>query len=518
MNDESGKKLLRGVGESMFWNATLLPVVTLLNLATSILIRRTFGLESGAYDVALGIANTLAAYSALGIPGSLRKLLPDVDAVMGRPAAFALLRRAALLRMALLMMPLLILNTVAVRVATAFQLGEHGTFLVQAASLLAFGRAALDLANRALQSALAHRQANQLLVLQAGIVLALVVVVSPAGMGAVVLGIAIVALVVAGLGGRVAITLFGAVDSTTGREPGRQPGEFSPGMPAKRFWSYVLFLYVSSAAGYFAQPALANLVLGLVSDGVGMVALFNTAYQIPTMVGVLLLSSLQGLYVPMFARLLAAPENLRTAYNEVCKVHTIFLIPAGVGLLVMLDAYIPLLYGPAFAPAVPIAKILTVALFVESFLALGGTLLTTAELARPVLWTQALIVLGVGPFVFAVSTGSLVLTAAVFPVGRLLAALAKHLVARRLFGVRLPWAFVGRAALPSLAMGTVLILIRPTGAPSWFQAVLLTVVGAAIVLAGMRLFRVIGPRELDLLERARIPGGAWLLAFLHRHG
>ena len=337
MNDESGKKLLRGVGESMFWNAALLPVVTLLNLATSILIRRTFGLESGAYDVVIGIANTLVAYSALGIPESLRKLLPDVDTVTGRPAAFALLRRAALLRMALLMVPLLILNTVAVRVATAFQLGEHGTFLVQAASLLAFGRAALDLANRALQSALAHRQINQLLVLQAGTVMAVVVVVSPAGMGAVVLSIAIVTLVVAGLGGRVAITLFGAVDSTTGREPGpgRQPGEFSPGMPAKRFWSYLLFLYASSALGAFAQPALANLVLGLVSDGLGMVALFNTAYQIPKMVGVLLLSSLQGLYIPMFSRLLAAPENLRTAYNEVCKVHAIFLIPAGVGLLVM---------------------------------------------------------------------------------------------------------------------------------------------------------------------------------------
>ena len=259
-----------------------------------------------------------------------------------------------------------------------------------------------------------------------------------------------------------------------------------------------------------------NLLVRLVSDGLGMVALFNTLSA--KMVGVLLLSSLQGLYIPMFSRLLAAPENLRTAYNEVCKVHAIFLIPAGVGLLVMLDAYIPLLYGPAFAPAVPIAKILTVALFVESFLALGGTLLTTAELARPVLWTQALVVLGVGPFVFAASTGNLVLTAAIFPVGRLLAALAKHFVARRLFGVRLPWAFLGRAALPSLAMGTVLILIRPTGAPSWFQAVLLTVVGAAIVLAGMRLFRVIGPRELDLLERAQIPGGAWILAFLHRRG
>ena len=55
-------------------------------------------------------------------------------------------------------------------------------------------------------------------------------------------------------------------------------------------------------------------------------------------------------------------------------------------------------------PAVPITRILTVALFVEVFLSLGGILLTTAELVRPVVLAQLLIVLGAGPFVLAAST------------------------------------------------------------------------------------------------------------------
>ena len=102
MSSDSGEKLLHRVADSMFWNATLLPIITLLNLAASILIRRTFGLESGVYDILIGITTTLLAYSSLGISQSLPKLLPDLDAAAGPRAAAALARRAGLRRMALL--------------------------------------------------------------------------------------------------------------------------------------------------------------------------------------------------------------------------------------------------------------------------------------------------------------------------------------------------------------------------------------------------------------------------------
>ena len=47
MSSDSGEKLLHRVADSMFWNATLLPVITVLNLAGSVLIRRRFVLGSG---------------------------------------------------------------------------------------------------------------------------------------------------------------------------------------------------------------------------------------------------------------------------------------------------------------------------------------------------------------------------------------------------------------------------------------------------------------------------------------
>ena len=43
--------LLRRVSRSMFWNASMLPVIIVVNLAAGIMIRRGFGLQSGVYDV-----------------------------------------------------------------------------------------------------------------------------------------------------------------------------------------------------------------------------------------------------------------------------------------------------------------------------------------------------------------------------------------------------------------------------------------------------------------------------------
>ena len=71
--------LLRTVSRSVFWNATLLPIATLASLMVSILIRRNFGLQSGVYDVLLGVANTLMFFSGLGLATTLPKFLPELQ-------------------------------------------------------------------------------------------------------------------------------------------------------------------------------------------------------------------------------------------------------------------------------------------------------------------------------------------------------------------------------------------------------------------------------------------------------
>ena len=511
---DSGRRLLPSVASSLFWNATLLPVVTFINLGASILIRRTFGLESGVYDVLVGISSTLLAYSSLGLPGTLPRFILDLEATVGMWPTVAFVRRVALLRMGLFVIPLLLLNAMTARVSAAFQLGEHGAFLLHAVTVLALGRAALDLADRTLHGLMAHRASNVIRGLQGVAVLVLVVAIRrwEGGIGALVIGTGAIALVAASLGGHVALGLARSSDKRQlGPDPVRQSGEFSPGLSVGRFWNFALLLYFGTVSGYFSGAGFASATLGIVSDGVEAVTLFNTGHQIPLMVSVVLLGGFQGLYVPLFGRLISTPDRLRTGYQEVIKVYAILLIPAGAGLLVMLGDYIPLLYGQAFSPAVPIARILTVVIFVIAFLGLGGIVLTAAELSRPVASAQMLLVLGAVPFVLAASTGDLVLTAMIFPAGRLLASGAKHLIARRRFELRFPVAFVARVTLPSLVMIAVLIPSRSFLGTSWLEAILLTVVGAAVAVIGMRMIRVLGPRELDLLERAELPGARVLV-------
>lgn len=73
-----------------------------------------------------------------------------------------------------------------------------------------------------------------------------------------------------------------------------------------------------------------------------------------------------------------------------------------------------------------------------------------------------------------------------------------------------------RAPLPSLVMVAVPIPARPAVGTGWLGALLLTTLGALIVLVGMRVFRVLGPRELDLLERTQRPDVARILTLLGR--
>ena len=57
----------------------------------SVLVRRSFGLESGYYDVALGIANSILFYSSLGLSGSLPRFVPELQLTGGTRAAAQLI-------------------------------------------------------------------------------------------------------------------------------------------------------------------------------------------------------------------------------------------------------------------------------------------------------------------------------------------------------------------------------------------------------------------------------------------
>lgn len=502
--------LLGRVSRALFWNASMLPVIMVINMAAAVLIRRGFGLESGVYDVALGVVNTLLAHAGLGVPLTMGQFVPGLERAGGRAAVARFLRRVATLRLGLIVVAIVVLNLFAAPIADRLRLGPQGVWLLRVVSGLALLRAGSDLVVVALQAVLGHFLANLLQLAQA---VALVGVVAwtlwrDGPVEAIFSGLVVTAF---------ALTLLSVWVAR--RRILELPAEpVTPG-PARvewpRFWRFALFMYVFEVSHYFTTPAFASPALAAAGD-TATVALFNVAFQFPMMIVVFLLAGMQGLYRPLFARVMADDdrERARTAFAEISKVQATLLIPSGVGLMLLLPDYIPLLFTSEFSAAVPLARLLCAFLFVESLFNLGNIMLSVDHRYAVVLSAHALKIIGAPIFVWLAVRGDLLLATAAFGSGRVLAAGLGYLVARRTYGVRFPVEFAARVCLPTLLMAAGVALGRALLPSSWLTTVGLTLAGGALTLAGARWFALLGPREVDLLRRAGLPGGPALLRWL----
>jgi O-antigen/teichoic acid export membrane protein len=275
-------------------------------------------------------------------------------------------------------------------------------------------------------------------------------------------------------------------------------------------------MYVFEASNYFAAPAFASPALAALSNGPAVVALFNVAFQFPMTVVVVILAGFQGLYRPLFAGVIAerSPERIRTAFAEISKVQAALLIPSGIGLGLLLPDFITLFFTEQFAGAAVLAQILCACLFLEALLNLGNILLSVDHRYAPVLTAQALRIVGAPAFVWFAARGDMVLATAAFGAGRLLAVGLGFVVARRLYGVRFPVEFTARVCLATVLMAAAVAAGRLLLPTSWLTTGAITLAGAALAIFGMRLFNVLGPREIDILQRAGLPGGSMLLRYL----
>jgi O-antigen/teichoic acid export membrane protein len=505
--------LLQRVSRAMFWNALMLPGITLVNLAAAVMIRRGFGLESGVYDVALGVLNTLLTHSALGVPLTVAQFVPGLARTAGRQHVINFVQRAAAVRLVLLVIVLVPFNLFAAPLAGRLHLGQNGVWLLHIVSVLALLRAGSDIAIDALQALLAHGLANVVQLAQA--VFFVIAVIWTLTVGAKIPLLFAIMAATAGLTTLAAVWLARRQVHTVPSEPEiHAPGAAET--PWSRFWGFAIFMYLFDASNYFATPAFASPALAAVSHGPATTALFNVAFQIPMMVVVVILAGFQGLYRPLFAGIMAenSPERVRTAFSEVSKVQAVLLIPAGVGLGLLLPDYITLLFTKQFSNAVPLARILCAFLFLEALLNLGNIILSVDRRYAAALTAQAARVLFAPLFVWLAMRGDIALAAAAFGMGRLVAAGIGFAVARRRYGVRFPVAFAGRICLATALMAAVVWTARVFLPSTWPVTLALTLVGTAVLLAGLRWFNALGPREIDLLRRARLPGSAMILRWV----
>jgi len=503
--------LLHDVSRSAFWNTALLPIVTAAGVMLSILVRRSFGLESGMYDVVLGIANSILFYTGFGLAGSLQKFLPELQVRAGDQAARRLVWQLVWIRVGAVAAVLIPLNVWAEPLAVSLALGPHGPGYLRWLSALLLGRAALDILYRTLDAFLQQLSVNLLSLLSGLLDVCLV------GL-AVAIGLHMTG-VVAALGVSAALTSIVACVVVLRRLrslPGTPGATAVTGPSLLRVWQLSAVTYLRDLSLYFATPAFASPVLVKVLDGPGPVALFATSYFVASSTVTLVVSGFRGIYRPAFARVLATGDRgqLHRAFDLMNKLQILAVVPAGFGLGVMVADYLPLLYGEPFSGAVPIARVLIALLFAETAMAVGLVVLWVDERYRAVLAAQLVMVAGAPLFVWAAGRFGLIAAALVLGGSRLAASVLGYAVTRRMYGVQYPWAFAARVLLVSTAMAAVLSAIRQAWSTSFAEATTLTILGGGIVVVGLRVFRVMGPSEIEVLDRASIPGKRYLIRWL----
>jgi O-antigen/teichoic acid export membrane protein len=503
--------LLHQVSLAVFWNTALLPLVALSGILLSVLVRRRFGLESGYYDVALGVANSILFYSSFGLAGSLPKFIPELQLSGGKHAAAALIRRLGALRLVIVIALVIPLVIWAEPLARVLELGADGARYLRMIAAVLVGRAVLDFAYRALESFFRQFSVNMLSLAHGILDLSLVVLVIALGLR---LTSVIGALGVSALAMACAASIV-LVRALRGLPPdpidANAPHDLGP-----RVWKLSALTYVRDLSLYFATPAFASPVLLKTFGSPEPVAIFATSYFVASSTVTLVVSGFRGIYRPAFAHVMAAGERqaLLRAFDLINKVQLLAVVPAGAGLAVMVGDYLPLMYGGAFTAAVPVARVLVALLFAETALAIGLLVLWVDERYRAVLTAQAVMVAGAPIFIWTAQAFGLLPAAVVLGASRLGASIFGYAEARRLYGVRYPWAFAAKVTLVSLVMVACLGAVRAVWPTSLVEAVVCTSLGVAIVAVGLKLFRVLGAEELELLARTSIPGKHLLVRWL----
>ena len=505
-----------------FWNALLLPVLAALNLAFSIVVRRSFSLSyAGVYDTALGVVATLMLITSLGISTSLTKFLPEMLSTGGPPAAVLFLRRVGAVRLLLVGLAVIPLNVFAPQLAEHLNMGDLGVLLLRLVSVMVFARALIDLSVKTLNAFFGQLRSNLVALSQATLDFILVGAAVYQGyridavFGMVVVGSVVASMVGIGFAHRALSRLPESAHGTAFRPADAATTRAAVGAERARWATFAAFTFAFELSLYFSGKGFSSPALAIIL-GPGQVALFTAAFNLAFMTVGLMVASFRGLYRPMFAHLRTRddPDQLRRAFATITKAQLVVLVPAGVGLTIMAADYLPLMFGAPYAPAIPVARVLVPLFYIQTAFNLGMIWLSIDERYRAVLWAQALLV-GAAPFLLIVAgSHGLVWAAVLFGGTRVVVAVAGYLLCHRDYGFRFPWRFALKVSVISALMGFLLVLLRGYWSTSLVEAIGLTALGATFYLVALRVARVLGAEEIELLERSAVPGKGLALAWL----
>jgi O-antigen/teichoic acid export membrane protein len=149
------------------------------------------------------------------------------------------------------------------------------------------------------------------------------------------------------------------------------------------FGSFGLNLLGARLVGYFNRSSDALLIgkfLGSAPLGV-----YTVAYNVMVLPINRLVIPLQDTLFPAYSRLQSDRDRLTGVWLRVNRVAAAFLLPGGLGLIVVAPDLVPIVLGQQWRPAVEVIQILALVGLLQSLAALGGKVLEALNRPRTIL-------------------------------------------------------------------------------------------------------------------------------------
>ncbi len=501
-------------GWALFWNAAFMPIKALVALAVSVVVVRLLRTDGfAALTVVTSILTTLGLYSDLGIERSISRFVPQVQAVGGR-------RAVARMLFVLLGVKAMVLACLGVAVLlgsgwllSGFNIADLGLPVVLYIVVMLFLGALSDFSLQTLYAFFRQKATNTLDVLAslANPLLTAAFILLGLGLWGALLALFITTLASTALSGYWAWQTVADCQEGNGKLPEGLWGDLV---------RYAGLSYLITVSAYFADlPFLALLMsrIGSAAD----VAILALGFKLVRQVLRLLVVPLTGIQAPLFARVRSERSlaSLAAVYGSWTRLLALLMVPSGLGLILLGDHALSILYLQRGSDAVLRADNLRLAYEVTAVLAFcffGETLLSSAQTVLMVYGRYGVVVacrllalLG-GPAAALVAS-------AMGPLGAALAvgaaALASRLASSVYLGIALkvpfPWGFVGKVVLASVGFGVLVLPASRLLPPSWPATLGLVGLGASTFVV---VFKVLG--GLDQQDRRYLVSAGLPLASL----
>lgn len=513
----------RQAGSAAFWNTALLPLRLGANLLAQILLANALiPTAYGVYALALSLSATFGVFVDLGTERSIVKFLPEVAAHAGHRGARRLLRWVLGVKTAVLapfVLLAVLLHDVFFRYLDSRVPGnkpevaalverQHWALLGAVLALVVIG-AYFDVAMQSLIGALRNKSWNLITVAVTVIdpLIVSMIVLAGGSIVAILSGRVLTALIA--LIGATAIAVIAVRRSVEEEQASLTAGDTIQIFTIQRFVAYSALQYGLQLTAFFTSYAFASLVLTNAADIAGYRVASGTASTVLRT----LVTPILGLQVPVFARLFARRNiaQLQEAYGLVARFLAMLLMPAAVGLALLLPNLLRILY-PQYASVAVLGMTIVLLSFTESALSTGETVLLTFERYRPVLAARAVAFLALPLMFMTVPLFGPIGAAATSGGCAVLAALIGTIAATRLLPLRYPLTFVRRVAIATAGMAVAVGMIAytvarvPADAGNGGQRVVWLAVTAGVAAVGGLVYLVIfrWTGGIEPQDRARV--------------